>query len=191
MLAIMDRQVEQLTSLTNDLLDAALIGRGKVVLRRSTVDLCALVRTSVEDNLALFEGKSLHLVVEAPEEPLQVLADRVRLAQILGNLLHNAAKFTPAGGRVTLIVERGPATDSARISVRDNGAGIEPHLLPRVFEPFVQGDGSLARSQGGLGLGLAVVKGLVELHGGNTCAASDGAGLGATFTIDLPLVPLA
>jgi len=187
MLAIMDRQVDQLTSLANDLLDAACVSRDKIVLRRSPIDLCALVRTSVEDNLGLFVGNSLHVVVEAPAGPLQVLADPVRLAQILGNLLHNAARFTPVGGQVALTVERGPGPNSARISVRDTGAGIEPELLPRVFEPFVQGDGSLARSFGGLGLGLAVVKGLVELHGGSVRAASDGPGRGATFAIDLPL----
>ena len=187
MLAIMDRQGDQLTSLANDLLDVARVSRDKIVLRRSTIDLCALVRTSVEDNLALFEGNALHLVVEAPAGPLQVFADPARLAQILGHLLHNAAKFTPAGGQVALIVERGPGADIAHISVRDTGAGIEPELLPRVFEPFVQGDESLARSLGGLGLGLAVVKGLVELHGGSVRAASDGPGLGATFVVDLPL----
>ncbi len=187
MLAIMDRQVDQLTALTDDLLDAARIGHDKMVLRRSTIDLCAVVRTSVEDNLALFEGNALHLAVEAMDAPLLAFADPVRLAQILGNLLDNAAKFTPAGGQVTLIVERGPGTDSARISVRDTGAGIEPDLLPLVFEPFVQGDGSLAHSNGGLGLGLALAKGVVELHGGIIRAASEGSGLGATFTIDLPL----
>jgi signal transduction histidine kinase len=189
MLAIMDRQVDQLTALANDLLDAARLGRDKIVLRRSTIDLCALVRTSVEDNLALFEGSAIHLVVEVPDRPLMVLADPVRLAQILGDLMHNAAKFTPTGGQVTLIVEGGPGSDCARIIVRDTGVGIEPDLLPRVFEPFVQGDGSLARSQGemGLGLGLALAKGVVELHGGSIRAASEGSGLGATFIVDLPL----
>jgi two-component system CheB/CheR fusion protein len=187
MMAIMDRQVDQLTSLTNDLLEAARIGHDKIALRRATIDLCALVRTSVEDNLALFAGNSLHLVVKVPDEPLLVSADSVRLAQSLGNLLHNAAKFTPAGGQVALIVESGSGADSARISVCDTGAGIEPDLLPHIFEPFVQGDGSLAHTQGGLGLGLAVVKGLVELHGGSVRAASDGPNLGATFTIELPL----
>jgi signal transduction histidine kinase len=151
------------------------------------MDLCALARTTVDDNRALLEGHSVGLVLEASDGPLLVFADSARLAQSLGNLLHNAAKFTPAGGQVTLIVERGPGTDSARISVRDTGAGIEPDLLPRVFEPFVQGDGSLAHSNGGLGLGLALAKGVVELHGGSIRAASDGSGLGATFTIDLPL----
>ena len=187
MLAIMDRQVDQLTALTDDLLDAARVDRNMIVLHRSTIDLRALVLTSVEDNLALFQGNAIDLVVEVPDRPLMILADHVRLAQILGNLLHNAAKFTPAGGQVILIVERLPDTDSTRISVRDTGVGIEPDLLPQVFEPFVQGDGSLAHSKGGLGLGLALAKGVVELHGGSIQAASDGSGLGATFTIDLPL----
>jgi CheY-like chemotaxis protein len=187
MMAILDRQVDQLTLLTNDLLDTARIGRGKMALHRSTLDLCALARSAVDDNRALFEGLALRLVLEVSDEPLLVYADSARLAQILGNLLHNAAKFTPAGGEIALVVERGPSPDLARISVHDTGAGIEPELLPHVFEPFIQGDGSLAHTQGGLGLGLAVVKGLVELHGGNVRVDSEGPGHGATFTIDLPL----
>ncbi len=187
MMAIMDRQIDQLTSLANDLLDAARIVRDKLVLHRSITDLCTLVRTSVEDNRALFDGNALHLTVEAPEEPILGLADPTRVAQTLGNLLHNAAKFTPAGGGVTVAVQRGPNAGCCRISVRDTGIGIEPDLLPHVFEPFVQGNASLARTQGGLGLGLAVVRGLVELHGGSAQVESDGPGRGATFTVDLPL----
>ena len=187
MMAIMARQVDQLTSLSNDLLDAARIGLDKIALHRSTTDLCALVRSAVEDNQGLFDGNALRLVVEVPDEPMPIFADAGRLAQMLGELLHNAAKFTPAGGEVTLIVERGPTSDLGRISIRDTGAGIAPDLLPHVFEPFIQGDQSLAHTQGGLGLGLALVKGLAELHGGCVRAASDGPGHGATFTIDLPL----
>jgi signal transduction histidine kinase len=191
MLAIMNRQVDQLTSLSDDLLDVARMDHDKMVLRRSAIDLCALVHTAVDDNWALFEGPSPRLVLEVPEEPVPILADPARLSQSLGNLLHNAAKFTPSGGRVTVIVERDPGTDLARIIVRDTGAGIPPDLLPHVFEPFIQGDDSLARSQGGLGLGLTVVKGLVELHGGSVHAASAGSGQGTTFTISLPLRPAA
>ena len=187
MVAIMNRQVDLLTSIANDLLDVARVDRDKMFLRRSATDLCALGRCAADDNRALFEGRSLRLVLQVPDEPLSILADPARLAQSLGNLLHNAAKFTPAGGMVTLIVERGPGTALSRITVRDTGIGITPELLPHVFEPFVQGDDSLARSQGGLGLGLAVVKRLVELHGGSVAAASEGSGHGATFTIELPL----
>ncbi len=187
MMAIMDRQVDQLTCLANDLLDAARIVRDKMVLHRSNTDLCALVRTSVEDNRALFDGNAIHLMVEVPQEPILGLADSARVAQTLGNLLHNAAKFTPAGGEVTVAVERRPNAGFCRISVRDTGIGIDPDLLPHVFEPFVQGNESLARTQGGLGLGLAVVRGLVELHGGDARVESDGPGHGATFTVDLPL----
>jgi CheY-like chemotaxis protein len=187
MMAIMDRQVDQLTSLTNDLLDSARIVRDKMLLHRSIIDLCALVRTTVEDNRALFDGNALYLMVEVPEEPMLGLVDPARVAQTLGNLLHNAAKFTPAGGEVTVAVERLAKADFCRISVRDTGIGIEPDLLPHVFEPFVQGKGSLARTQGGLGLGLAMVRGLVALHGGSAEVESDGPGHGARFTFDLPL----
>ncbi len=187
MMSSMDRQIDQLASLGDDLLDASQMGRGEIVLRRSTIDLCAVARAVVEDNRALFARKSLGFVVDVPDEPLLLRADPDRLAGILGNLLDNAAQFTPPGGEVRLKVDREPAGDRGRVVVRDSGAGIEAELLPRIFEPFVQGDRSLAHSQGGLGLGLARVKCLVELHGGTVQASSDGQGRGATFTVELPL----
>jgi two-component system CheB/CheR fusion protein len=187
MMAIMDRQLGHLTALTNDLLDVTRISRGKITLQCSTLDLCALVRSAADDNRALFASHALRLALEVPTEPLSVYADPARLAQVIGNLVHNAAKFTPADGEVAVTLARSPGQESARLIVRDTGTGIAPELLPQVFEPFLQGDQSLARSQGGLGLGLALVRALVEMHGGNVEAASDGPGRGSTFTVELPL----
>jgi CheY-like chemotaxis protein len=126
--------------------------------------------------------------VDLPEEPLWVIGDRTRFAQIVGNLLHNASKFTNEGGHVSVQLSRRPGERSAMLSIRDTGVGIEPELLPRVFEPFVQAEQNLARSRGGLGLGLALVKALVDLQEGQVSAASDGLGRGAEFTVRLPLV---
>jgi two-component system CheB/CheR fusion protein len=123
--------------------------------------------------------------VRTPPGGAVVLGDSTRLAQVLGNLLHNAAKFTPAGGRVTVALERVPGT--AILRVRDDGVGIDAAVLPRLFEPFAQGDETLERSRGGLGLGLALVKRLVELHGGTVSARSEGSGRGAEFVVKLPL----
>jgi len=187
MMAIMDRQISQLTALTNDLLDVTRISRGKITLQCSTVDLCALVRSTADDNRALFVGHALRLVLEVPDEPLPIYADPARLSQVIGNLVHNAAKFTPADGEVALVLERNPGSPRARLRVRDTGTGMDPELLSHIFDPFFQGDRSLARTQGGLGLGLALVKALVEMHGGSVEAASDGPGRGSTFTVELPL----
>ena len=187
MIAILDRQIGQLTALTNDLLDVTRISRGKITLQCATVDLCALVRSAADDNRALFAGHALHLVLEVPDEPLPIYADPARLAQAIGNLIHNAAKFTPANGEVTLALESSPVSNHARLIVRDTGTGMDPELLSHIFDPFFQGDQSLARSRGGLGLGLALVKALVEMHGGRVEAASEGLGHGSTFTIELPL----
>jgi signal transduction histidine kinase/ActR/RegA family two-component response regulator len=187
MMAIMERQIIQLTTITNDLLDVTRISRGKISLQCSTVDLCVLARNAADDNRELFASHGVHLRLEVPFEPLPAYADPVRLAQVIGNLLHNAAKFTQANGEVTLALERSPDSKSARLIIRDAGAGIDPGLLSHVFDPFFQGDRSLARSQGGLGLGLALVKALVELHGGRVQASSEGLGHGSTFTVEIPL----
>jgi signal transduction histidine kinase/ActR/RegA family two-component response regulator/HAMP domain-containing protein len=187
MMAIMDRQVGQLTALTNDLLDVTRISRGKVVLQCSTIDLCALVRSAADDNRALFASHALRLVLEVPDEPLPIYADPARLAQVIGNLMHNAAKFTPANGEVTLTLERRHGLESVGLIVRDTGTGMTPELLSHIFDPFFQGNQSLARTQGGLGLGLALVKALVELHGGSVKASSEGPGHGSIFTLELPL----
>lgn len=186
-LAVLERQVRQLKRITDDLLDVARISRGKVRLLREHVELKELVRCTVEDQRQIFTNRGVELeVVADDDEPLHVNADPTRLAQVVGNLLQNAAKFTPPGGRTTLSLERTDEGEVA-ITVRDAGMGIEPALLQQLFEPFAQADQTLARSTGGLGLGLALVKELVELHGGSVSAFSEGAGKGATFVVRLPL----
>jgi PAS domain S-box-containing protein len=180
---VANRQLVHITRLVDDLLDVTRIARGKIELRREDLDLAALARRTAEDYRALLEDRGLALELALPGEPVAVSGDETRLAQVLGNLLSNAAKFTPAGGRVSLRlgVEEGRAV----VRVRDTGVGIAPEVLPTLFEPFTQAKQTLARSEGGLGLGLALVKGLVALHGGEV-AATSGAG-GTEFVVRLPL----
>jgi PAS domain S-box-containing protein len=182
---IVERQSAHLARLVDDLLDASRLTRRKVRLRQERLDLGALVRTTCDDHRGDLEAAGLALEVEAPAGPVWVSGDRTRLAQVLGNLLANAAKFTDRGGRAT--VRLAAAGDRAAVAVSDTGVGVDPAMLPRLFEAFSQADRSLERSQGGLGLGLALVKGLVELHGGGVRADSAGPGRGATFTFWLPL----
>ncbi len=179
------RQVAHMTRLVDDLLDVTRIARGKIELRRADVDLAALAHRTAEDHRALMHDRRLELEVQLPTEQIIVNADEVRLAQVLGNLLHNAAKFTPAGGRVTLAVAAD--ADRAVIRVRDTGPGIAPEVMPTIFEPFTQAKQTLARTEGGLGLGLALVKGLVAMHGGEVHAYSPGQGNGTEFVVTLPL----
>jgi PAS domain S-box-containing protein len=186
---VANRQILHLTRLVDDLLDVTRIARGKIRLHFQDLDLAALVRRTADDHRAGMRERSLELEVHAPPEGILVHGDETRLAQVLGNLLHNAAKFTPAGGRVTLTAH--VEEDRAIVHVRDTGAGIEPDLLQQVFEPFVQAKQTLARSEGGLGLGLSLVKGLVALHGGTVQAVSEGAGRGTDFEIALPLAAAA
>jgi signal transduction histidine kinase len=182
---IANRQLAHMTRLVDDLLDVTRVARGKVELRRADLDVAALARRAADDHRALMQDRDLELDLHLPAEPVVVNGDETRLAQVLGNLLQNAAKFTPAGGRVALEV---CAVDGrAELRVRDTGAGISPDVLPRIFEPFTQASQTLARSEGGLGLGLAMVRGLVALHGGEVRAASAGPGQGTEFTVTLPL----
>jgi signal transduction histidine kinase len=183
--SIVRRQVQHLVRLVDDLLDVSRITRGKVELRRERIDLCDVTRHAVEMTRPLFDQKSHELYLELPEEPLTLEADATRLEQVLANLLRNAAKYTEPGGRIDLAVRRDGT--AALVSVRDNGIGIAPDLLPRVFELFAQGEQSLDRSGAGLGIGLTLVRSLVEMHGGRVEARSDGAGKGAEFTVLLPL----
>jgi PAS domain S-box-containing protein len=184
---MLERQVRHLTRLVDDLLDVSRLTRGKVQLRPERLDLGRLVRITAEDRRATLEQAGLALVVEAPETPVWVLGDPTRLAQILTNLLDNAVKFSGGRGHVFLRVATDPQQSRAILSVRDEGIGIEPAVLPRVFDVFAQADHSLDRSRGGLGLGLALVRGLAELHGGEVEASSAGPGRGAEFTVRLPL----
>jgi PAS domain S-box-containing protein len=186
-LRVIERQTEHLTRLVDDLLDVTRIARGKIELRRERTDVRDVVRRTGEDFRALLDERGVGYRVEVPDRPVAADVDATRLTQVLGNLLGNAAKFTRTGDEVALTLEeRG---GEAVLRVRDTGAGIEPALLPSLFAPFVQGTRTLARSEGGLGLGLALVKALVELHGGSVRAESGGLGKGATFTIRLPVAP--
>jgi PAS domain S-box-containing protein len=184
---MMERQVRHLARLVDDLLDVSRVARGKIALRRERLDLARLVRTAAADRRPALESAGLTLAVETPETPLWVSGDATRLSQVLGNLLDNAAKFTDRGGRVEVKLNATEGGPGAELRVRDTGVGIDPELLPRLFEPFSQADRSLHRSKGGLGLGLALVRGLTELHGGTVRAASAGPGRGAEFVVRLPL----
>jgi signal transduction histidine kinase/ActR/RegA family two-component response regulator len=184
-LQVIERQVRHLTRLVDDLMDVSRITRGKIVLQKETVDVRTIVARAVEMAAPLFEHKSQHLRVESPAAPIDIDADPVRLAQVMANLLTNAAKYTPTAGHVTVRLERGD--DSAVLSVRDDGAGISRDILPHLFDLFVQGPRGLDRAQGGLGIGLTLVRSLVELHGGLVEAHSDGPGQGSEFVVRLPL----
>jgi len=184
---IMERQVGHLARLVDDLLDVTRISRGKIVLRLERLDLGRVARHSVADRRNDFERAGVAVRLQLPETPVWVLADPTRLTQVLDNVLENALKFTEAGGEVTVQLGAHAADRQAVLTVRDTGVGIEPELLAHLFEPFVQADRSLDRSRGGLGLGLALVKGLVELHGGKVQVASAGKGRGTELTMRLPL----
>ena len=184
---IIDRQVGHLSRLVDDLLDLTRISRNKIRLECRLLELNDLVRRTVEDHRLLFEKSEIQLEIKVAAERCSVNADGTRLAQVIGNLLQNAAKFTSRGGRVTVSVSVDQAKRHAVLRVSDNGIGIPPELIGRLFQPFVQADSTLDRSKGGLGLGLALVKGLAELHGGEVGAHSDGLGKGAEFVVRLPL----
>jgi signal transduction histidine kinase len=181
---IIERQVHHLVRLVDDLLDISRITRGNVELVRAPVSLARAVAQSAEAAQPLLEERGHRLSLDIAED-LIVDADMHRLVQVIANLLTNAAKYTPDGGHIALSV-RGEGSH-ARITVRDNGVGMPAELLPHVFEMFVQGERSPDRAEGGLGLGLAVVKNLVERHGGRVAAESDGPGKGSTFTVWWPL----
>jgi PAS domain S-box-containing protein len=180
------RQISHHTRLVDDLLDVSRITRGKIQLCRERIDLVQLVRDAAEDHRANVESAGIRLVLELPPEAIEIVGDRIRLSQVVGNLLDNARKFTPAGGEIVVGVEMQDRRRQACVTVRDTGVGIDPAVLPRLFEPFAQADRSLDRSYGGLGLGLALVRGLAELHGGSVNVRSEGAGKGAEFSVVLP-----
>ena len=184
---VAQRQVQQLTRLVDDLLDISRIGRGKILLRREPIELASLVRNVVEDHCKTFEHANLKLTLDVPPDPVPVQGDPVRLAQVVSNLLHNALKFTDPGGSVHVHLSVTP-DQGVRVAIRDTGIGIEPSLLPRVFDVYTQADQSLQRSRGGLGLGLALVKGLIEPQGGKVAIASEGPGRGTEVSFSLPLV---
>jgi PAS domain S-box-containing protein len=184
---VIDRQTGQLARLVDDLLDVTRITRNRIQLQRETIELNELVRRTMEDQRSLFEKSQVHLELHPAPRLVLVNGDWNRLAQILGNLLQNAAKFTPRGGETRIAISADAAEKLAVIRVSDTGAGMAPEMVSRLFQPFSQADSTLDRSKGGLGLGLALVKGLVELHGGDVTAHSAGLGKGAEFVVRLPL----
>ncbi|HVS77221.1 MAG TPA: PAS domain S-box protein, partial [Steroidobacteraceae bacterium] len=183
--AIIERQVEHMSRLLDDLLDVSRITRGTLILRRSPVDLASVVAAAQESARPIVEVRGHTLVVKLPGERIPLQVDPVRLAQVLANLLVNAAKYTDAGGRIELGARREGA--ELVVEVRDNGIGISAEMMPRIFTLFAQASPALERSEGGLGIGLALVRGLVELHGGTVSAHSRGAGQGSEFQVRLPI----
>jgi two-component system CheB/CheR fusion protein len=184
---VVTRQANHMARLLDDLLDVARITRGQVTLRTELVDLRETARSAIEALQPFMAERETRLTVEMDEAPIPILGDSARLQQIQANLLSNASKYSPRGGEVRFEVRRAGA--EAMIRVTDRGRGIEPHMLPRIFELFVQGTQSLARSDGGLGIGLTLLRSLVELHHGRVEAHSNGPGTGSTFTVWLPLAP--
>jgi PAS domain S-box-containing protein len=185
---IMERQVEHMVRLVDDLLDVSRITRGKIQLKKERVDVRAVFDTALELSQPLIEESRHELLVLTPEEPLLLDVDPVRMAQVVSNLLNNAAKYTPEGGRIELSAARD--RNEVIIRVRDNGVGLTPEACTKVFELFSQVGKTLDRSQGGLGIGLALVKRLVEMQGGHVAAESQGLGQGSAFVVRLPLAAM-
>lgn len=183
--SLMDRQIAQMVRLVDDLLDVSRISRGKIELRRDRVDLGTTVHEVVETIRPQADALRQDLIVSVPDEPILIDVDPTRLSQVIGNLLHNACKFTPERGQISLSVKR--EDGHALICVSDTGIGIHVDQIPRIFDLFVQGDTSLERAQSGLGIGLTLVKQLVEMHGGTIEAHSEGNGKGAQFSVRFPV----
>src|SRR5438105_9220146 len=183
---VMDRQVRHLTRLVEELLDVARISQGKIQLNRESLDLAAVIAQSVETAQPFIDARGHQLSVKLPDTPVRLQGDFARLAQVVSNLLHNAAKYSDDGGRIQL--ELSVQDGQALIVVRDNGIGIDAALLPRIFDLFQQGTRSLDRIQGGLGVGLTLARRLVELHGGRVDASSAGPKQGAEFRVTIPCV---
>ena len=201
---VIDRQVTHLVRLVDDLLDVSRLTLGKIRLAVETIALDSIISSAIEASRPLIDQFRHQLEVSTPPHPVRIEGDPTRLTQVLTNLLNNAAKYTPAGGRIWLAVEGfGPGESSPSplasvtphpsqtvvIRVRDNGIGIPPDLLPRIFDPFTQANRSLDRSQGGLGIGLTLVRRLVEMHDGSVEAHSEGPGCGSEFVLRLPAIP--
>lgn len=185
--AIISRQVSHMSNLVDDLLDVSRVKRGLVTLEKQVQDIKPIINSAIEQVRPLIEARGHAMTVRMSAESAYVDADRTRLVQVVSNLLNNAAKYTPRGGEIVLSAESDGG--QVRVSVTDTGIGIDARLLPRVFDLFAQGARTPDRTQGGLGLGLALVKSMVELHGGAVQAMSEGPGRGSTFTISLPLHP--
>ena len=186
--AMMERQIGHVVRLVDDLLDMSRISRGKVELRKERLDLALVLQRAVEAIQTQLKSKELQLALTLPLDPIYLNADSVRLGQVVINLLNNACKFTDNGGSVWLTAEIENGSDQVLIKVRDTGIGIDPSEIQRIFEMFTQVEGPMQRTQGGLGIGLALTKKLVELHGGELHARSDGSGKGSEFVVRLPIL---
>jgi signal transduction histidine kinase/CheY-like chemotaxis protein len=184
--AMMERQVDQMVRLVDDLMDVSRISRGKIALRRERVPLVAVLASAVETSRPLIEQMGHELSIAPPDQPVVVDADLTRLSQVFLNLLNNAAKYSDRAGHIWLSAKR--QGSDVVVSVKDSGIGIAAEQLPRIFEMFSQLDRSLERSQGGLGIGLTLVRRLVEMHGGSVEARSEGPGRGSEFIVRLPVV---
>jgi signal transduction histidine kinase/CheY-like chemotaxis protein len=182
---ILERQVNHMARMVDDLLDMARLGRGKIVLEPERLDLNVAVTAAMEDCLPAVRARSHRVTTQLSGEPLPVAADSARLDQLLSNLILNAAKFTPSGGEIFVATRRDG--NMALVSVRDTGVGIRPEMLEAVFAPFAQDDQTLARSAGGLGIGLSIARSIAELHGGSLVARSEGLNRGALFEAGVPL----
>ena len=183
---VIDRQVAQLTRLIDDLLDVSRISTGKIYLKREPLDLRDVIAHACEASRPLIDGKRHELSVSLPTDPICVDGDPARLRQAIGNIVANASKYTDEGGHIRLTAEVDGRM--AEVSVQDDGVGIPAEMLPEIFSLFTQVDGSLGRSQGGLGIGLSLVKTLVEMHDGSVAVESAGLGLGSRFLVRLPLM---
>lgn len=184
--SLMQDQMSHLFRLVDDLLDASRITQGKIELRTAPFDLRDAVLAAVEMARPVIEGQDHLLSLHLGEHPIELLADQVRITQCIANLLNNAAKYTPRGGRIDVTVDDTP--DAFRVTVADNGLGLTPEASAAIFRMFEQVEDHLAHSHGGLGIGLALVKQLIELHGGSIEASSDGPGKGSAFTLQMPKV---
>jgi CheY-like chemotaxis protein len=181
-----ERQTKHMVHLVDDLMDISRITQGKVELRKEHILLKDILHHAVETAQPLIEKRNHHLNITLPDEPIWLNADAIRISQIFSNLLNNAAKYTDEGGQIELVVEN---TDKkVIISIRDNGIGIPEHMISHIFDMFLQVDNSLERSQGGLGIGLTLVKNLVKMHEGSITVHSKGLGKGSLFSVTLPLV---
>ena len=185
--AVIERQTRHMIRLIDDLLDVTRISQGKIRVQSDAVDLLDAVRNCIEDQSATLEQGGLQLALELPEAPLRVRGDYTRICQMFGNLLSNSIKFTNSGGTVSVSVRADTQTNEAVLEVQDTGIGLDPALIPQLFQPFSQGANAYTRTNGGLGLGLALVKALAELHGGSVVAQSVGPNQGSQFTVRLPL----
>ena len=182
---ILDRQINHMVRLVDDLMEVSRISRGKIELRKETLDLATVIAAAVETSRPLIDAAKHQLTVALPPRPLVVEGDAMRLAQVFSNLLNNAVKYTDAGGRISIVARL--EGNSAVVTVTDTGIGISPAALPNVFEMFVQADARDSRAQTGLGIGLTIVRSLLEMHGGSVAAHSPGTGQGSEFVVRLPV----